>query len=316
MRETLALNVAVLTACLDEWVPQVVYVGTACSYNRRRQSNDTGVNVLDEAALLPAAPETGYGWAARCWDTLCWAAVFESCGCTTCTVPAWRSAAVRSSLTWYCEHCVATRVATSRYAVRSAVAPLSALRCGTRTYARAHLARCCWHRVVWLSSCSRWSSTEAATSTDTSCLLQTRRRLLWLRCRRPRRSGRRAAAVAGGTGAAVPFGMGVPTTVAALVATIMDAATVDPPAASVKAGVRQRKAVVSTAIAPDVWVPSGDFGRVCDTTASASLGWRPTVSLPRGVQGLASASCHCLLLSRSPLFLSVHGGCARACPAI
>ena len=79
----------------------------------------------------------------------------------------------------------------------------------------------------------------------------------------------------------MPFGTGEPTTIHALADAVLSAVERVTASQSTSA-VTPRPCAVKA----DVSVNSGDFGRVCDTTASAALGWRAAVSLSEGIQGV------------------------------
>jgi GDP-D-mannose 3', 5'-epimerase len=60
-RTNMLINSNVFSACQEEKVPRVVYLGTACSYPKELQLA-TGAKPLQEDQVYPANPESGYGW--------------------------------------------------------------------------------------------------------------------------------------------------------------------------------------------------------------------------------------------------------------
>jgi nucleoside-diphosphate-sugar epimerase len=60
-RQNILINTNVLAACLENDIPNYIYVGTACSFSKYLQMNQ-GINVLTEDQTYPAKPESSYGW--------------------------------------------------------------------------------------------------------------------------------------------------------------------------------------------------------------------------------------------------------------
>jgi GDP-D-mannose 3',5'-epimerase len=60
-RQNILINTNVLSACLENCIPNYIYVGTACSYPQHLQMAD-GISVLREEQTYPANPESAYGW--------------------------------------------------------------------------------------------------------------------------------------------------------------------------------------------------------------------------------------------------------------
>ena len=60
-RQNVVMNSNVIAACVENEVPALVYVGTACSYPRELQTHYS-VSTLTEDQVYPAHPESAYGW--------------------------------------------------------------------------------------------------------------------------------------------------------------------------------------------------------------------------------------------------------------
>jgi nucleoside-diphosphate-sugar epimerase len=60
-RQNILINTNVLHACIENRIPNYIYVGTACSFPRHLQMSD-GIAALSEAQTYPAEPESSYGW--------------------------------------------------------------------------------------------------------------------------------------------------------------------------------------------------------------------------------------------------------------
>ncbi len=60
-RQNLIINSNVLSACVENGVPNYIYVGTACSYPKQLQMS-YGIAALKEDQAYPAEPESSYGW--------------------------------------------------------------------------------------------------------------------------------------------------------------------------------------------------------------------------------------------------------------
>lgn len=61
-QNNLRINTNVFSAAVTAEVPHIIYVGTACSYPKEKQMNPNGVNLFKEDDVMPAEPESGYGW--------------------------------------------------------------------------------------------------------------------------------------------------------------------------------------------------------------------------------------------------------------
>lgn len=59
--DNILINTNVISATIQNMIPNLVYVGTACSYPLELQSS-FDVSVLKEEQVYPAHPESGYGW--------------------------------------------------------------------------------------------------------------------------------------------------------------------------------------------------------------------------------------------------------------
>lgn len=60
-RQNVLINTNVLAACVENTIPNYIYVGTACSYPKHLQMA-SGIVALRESQTYPAEPESGYGW--------------------------------------------------------------------------------------------------------------------------------------------------------------------------------------------------------------------------------------------------------------
>jgi nucleoside-diphosphate-sugar epimerase len=60
-RQNLLINTNTITACLKNGIGNCIYVGTACSYPKHLQMEDSIVT-LREDQVYPAEPESAYGW--------------------------------------------------------------------------------------------------------------------------------------------------------------------------------------------------------------------------------------------------------------
>ena len=60
-KQNILIDTNVITACKINLIPQLVYVGTACSYPKHLQMQK-GIVQLTEKQTYPAAPESSYGW--------------------------------------------------------------------------------------------------------------------------------------------------------------------------------------------------------------------------------------------------------------
>ena len=60
-RQNVVINSNVISACIENSVPNYVYVGTACSFPKHLQEAP-GVVQLREEQTYPAQPESSYGW--------------------------------------------------------------------------------------------------------------------------------------------------------------------------------------------------------------------------------------------------------------
>ena len=60
-RSNIMINSNVINACIENNIKNLVYVGTACSYPKEKQSY-IGPPLLKEEDAYPAEPESSYGW--------------------------------------------------------------------------------------------------------------------------------------------------------------------------------------------------------------------------------------------------------------
>ena len=60
-QNNIAINTNTLAACIANKIPKYIYVGTACSYPKHLQMQDS-VTTLTEDQTYPAYPESAYGW--------------------------------------------------------------------------------------------------------------------------------------------------------------------------------------------------------------------------------------------------------------
>ena len=60
-KQNILIDTNVITACKINLIPQLVYVGTACSYPKHLQMQ-RGIVQLKEKQTYPAEPESSYGW--------------------------------------------------------------------------------------------------------------------------------------------------------------------------------------------------------------------------------------------------------------
>lgn len=59
--DNILINTNVISACLENSIRNIIYVGTACSYPLELQSSFE-ISILKEDQVYPAHPESGYGW--------------------------------------------------------------------------------------------------------------------------------------------------------------------------------------------------------------------------------------------------------------
>ena len=64
------IDSTVFRACAESNVRKVIYAGTACSYPESRQREGLDSYKLKESEILPASPESGYGWS-KLYGELC-----------------------------------------------------------------------------------------------------------------------------------------------------------------------------------------------------------------------------------------------------